>query len=89
MERNVLLFNSRHAKERGRSCKEEAQMKATIDEDLCTGCEECVEGVPEVFEMNEDGELAKVKVATIPADKEDDVRSAAEDCPAESITIED
>jgi len=64
-------------------------MKVTIDEDLCTGCEECVEAVPEVFEMNEDGELAKAKVDTVPEDQEDAVRSAAEDCPAEAITIED
>ena len=64
-------------------------MKAKIDEDLCTGCEECVEAVPDVFEMDDDGELAKLKVDTIPAELEDDVRTAAEDCPAESIIIED
>ena len=64
-------------------------MKATIDEDLCTGCEECVEAVPDVFEMNDDGELAKVKVGTVPEDQEDAVRTAADDCPAEAILIED
>ncbi len=64
-------------------------MKAKIDEDLCTGCEECVEAVPDVFEMNEDGELAVVKVETIPEDLEDDVQEAANDCPAEAIIVED
>lgn len=64
-------------------------MKATIDEDQCTGCEECVEAVPDVFEMKDDGELAKVKVAPIPSDLEDDTREAADDCPAEAIIIED
>lgn len=63
-------------------------MKARIDEDLCTGCEECVEAVPDVFEMDEDGELAVVKVEAIPADQADAVQEAADDCPAEAIIIE-
>ena len=64
-------------------------MKITIDEDLCTGCEECVEAVPAVFEMDDDGELAVVKTDPVPSDEEDAVREAAEDCPAEAILIED
>ena len=63
-------------------------MKVRIDEELCTGCEECVDAVPDVFEMNEDGELAKVKVETVPADLEDAVQETADDCPAEAIIIE-
>jgi len=63
-------------------------MKVKIDEDLCTGCEECVDAVPEVFAMNDDGELAVVKAAEVPADKNDAVQEAAEDCPAEAIIIE-
>ncbi len=63
-------------------------MKVRIDEELCTGCEECVEVAEDIFEMTDDGELAKVKVETIPADLEDDVKEAAEDCPAEAIIIE-
>ena len=64
-------------------------MKVKIDEELCTGCEECVQAVPDVFEMDEDGELAKVIVEEVPSDQEDAVRDAAADCPAESIIIED
>ncbi len=64
-------------------------MKATIDEDLCTGCEECVEAVPEVFAMNDDGELAIVKGTTVPAGKAEAVQEASDDCPAEAIAIED
>ena len=63
-------------------------MKVRIDEELCTGCEECVESVEDVFEMSDDGEMAKVKVNPVPADLEDDVQEAADDCPAEAIIIE-
>ena len=63
-------------------------MRVRIDENECTGCEECVEAVEEVFEMTADGELARAKVAVVPAELEDDVREAAEDCPAEAIIVE-
>jgi len=71
-----------------RTKKEDTLMKAKIDEDLCTGCEECVEAVPDVFEMDEDGELAVLKVEVIPGDQEDAVQESADDCPAEAIIIE-
>jgi ferredoxin len=64
-------------------------MKVRIDADLCTGCEECVEAVPDVFEMNEEGELAKIKVETVPPDHEEAVQDAADDCPAEAIIVEE
>ncbi len=63
-------------------------MKVKIDEELCTGCEECVDAVPDVFKMNDDGELAAVKVEAVPADQEDAVQEASDDCPAEAILIE-
>ena len=63
-------------------------MKVKILEEECTGCEECVEAVEDVFKMSDDGELAIVKMETIPSDLEDDVKEAAEDCPAECIVIE-
>ena len=62
-------------------------MKAKIDEDLCTACELCVDTCPEVFEMGED--VAIVTVDVIPADAEESAKEAAEDCPAEAITIEE
>ena len=64
-------------------------MKTRIDEDECTACEECVDTVPEVYAMNDDGDMAIVKVDVVPAELEDDVREAAEDCPAEAIIIEE
>lgn len=63
-------------------------MRVKIVESECTGCEECVEAVEDVFEMTEDGELAKVKMEVIPSELEDEVKQAAEDCPAEAILIE-
>jgi len=61
-------------------------MKATVDPDLCTGCELCVDTCPEVFEMDDD--VAKAIVDVVPADAEDAAQEAAESCPAEAITIE-
>ena len=46
----------------------------------------CEDVCPEVFEMGDDG-LAKVKVATVPPEAEDDCRAAADQCPSEAITI--
>jgi ferredoxin len=63
-------------------------MKVRIDDDACTGCEECVEALPDVFEMNDDGELAVVKLETVSGDLEEAVQTAADDCPAEAIIIE-
>jgi len=60
-------------------------MKVTVDEELCTGCSLCEQTVPDVFEIV-DG-LAKVKVDVVPADKESDVKDAADSCPADAIKI--
>ncbi len=62
-------------------------MKVSVDEDLCTGCELCVETCPDVFEMSED--VARVKVESIPDDAQDCTRQAAEECPVEAIIIEE
>ena len=61
-------------------------MKASVDPDLCTGCELCVDTCPEVFEMKDDVAVAKVDV--VPADAEECAQEAAESCPAEAIIIE-
>lgn len=62
-------------------------MKATIDADLCTGCELCVTTSPDVFEMGDDN-IAKVKVGEVPAGAEDSVKEAAANCPVECIKVE-
>jgi ferredoxin len=61
-------------------------MKASIDPDLCSGCELCTQTCPEAFEMQ--GDVAVVKLDPIPEELEDDVREAADDCPVEAISVE-
>ena len=63
-------------------------MKASVDPDLCTGCELCVETCPEVFEMG-DGDLAVVIVDEIAPSAEDTCRQAADDCPVDAIILEE
>jgi ferredoxin len=60
-------------------------MKASVDPDLCTGCELCVDTAPEVFEMQDN--VAVAFVNEVPAGAEDAAKEAAESCPAEAITI--
>ena len=62
-------------------------MKATVD-DSCISCGLRAEVCPEVFEVP-DGDIAKVKVDTIPADSEDSAREAAQSCPVDAISIEE
>ena len=61
-------------------------MKATVDQDLCTGCGLCESTCPEVFELQDD--VAVVKVDTVPKDAEEACQQAAEDCPVEAIRCE-
>lgn len=60
-------------------------MKVRI-EDTCTACELCVDTCPDVFEMGD--EQAQVIVDEVPAEFEDAVQQAADDCPVEAIVIE-
>ena len=76
-------------------------MKVWIDQDLCTGDGLCEEIAPAVFTLLDDG-LAYVKegadvknepggsagMAAVPADLEDAVVEASEECPGECIFIE-
>ncbi len=76
-------------------------MKVWIDQDLCTGDGLCEEICPSVFTLLDDG-LAYVKqgdsvmsspggaegLAAVPAEFEDAVTEASEECPGECIFIE-
>ncbi len=59
-------------------------MKVTI-EDTCTGCGLCVDTCPEVFGLTDD--IAEVIIDEVPAELEDAVQQAAEECPVEAIII--
>ncbi|MFW6164236.1 MAG: ferredoxin [Planctomycetota bacterium] len=64
-------------------------MKAAIDEDLCTACGTCPEVCPEVFELPDDAEVARVKVDEVPSALVAKAREAAEECPVDAISIEE
>ena len=55
-------------------------------EDTCTSCGLCVDTCPEVFEMGSD--MAEVIVDEVPADLEESVQQAADECPVEAIVVE-
>jgi ferredoxin len=56
-----------------------------IVEDSCTQCGLCVDTCPEVFQMGPD--KAEVMVAEVPAESQDAVQQAAEECPVEAIIV--
>ena len=60
-------------------------MKVRI-EDTCTACGLCVDTCPDVFEMGSD--IAQVTVDKVPADFEEAVQQAADECPVEAIIVE-
>jgi ferredoxin len=62
-------------------------MKATVNQETCTGCELCVSTCPEVFEMSDNG-TAVAKVDEVPAGAESSAQEAADDCPVEAIAIQ-
>jgi ferredoxin len=59
-------------------------MKVRID-DTCTACGLCSDTCPEVFELGD--ETAQVIVDEVPAEYEDAVEQAADECPVEAIVI--
>ncbi len=60
-------------------------MKVSI-EDTCTACGLCCDTCTEVFEMGAD--KAEVKIEDVPAEHEDAVQQAADECPVEAIVVE-
>ena len=60
-------------------------MKVRI-EDTCTACGLCVDACPDIFEMGAD--MAEVIVDDVPAEFEEAVQQAADECPVEAIIIE-
>ena len=60
-------------------------MKVRV-EDTCTACGLCVDTCPEVFELGD--ELAQIIVDEIPAEHEEAVQQAVDECPVEAIVVE-
>ncbi len=66
---------------------EEAMAKEVyVDQSECTGCELCVDTLPEVFEMTPDG-VSKVKNPK--GASEDKIQEVIDSCPAECIHWKD
>lgn len=55
-------------------------------EDTCTACGLCVDTSPEVFEMGDD--IAQVMAEEVPAEHEEAVQQAADECPVEAIIVD-
>ena len=72
--------------------------KVRIDRENCIGCGACWALCPDLFEQSDDGKsqvVEKYRVGGNPAEGEvpaellNDVKSAAEGCPAQAITVEE
>lgn len=63
-------------------------MRIEIDEDQCVGAGQCVMSAPDVFDQRLDDGTAFVVDDDPPAVLHDDVRAAAQVCPAAAITVE-
>ncbi len=62
-------------------------MKTCINRELCIGCELCTNLFPNIYEM--DGDIAVAIIGDIPAELDDEVLEAQEDCPTGAIHLEE
>ena len=58
-------------------------------EEGCTMCGLCSDACPEVFELDEDADTAKVIAGANLNDNEETIKEAAEDCPEDVIKLEE
>lgn len=63
-------------------------MKIHVDYNRCTGLGICESLAPDVFEVNDDGEL-ELKADSVPDGQLVDVEAAVDGCPTEALSIED
>jgi ferredoxin len=64
-------------------------MKVTVDQPKCVSAGNCVAYAPDVFDQDEDdGSVILLEESPAP-DRADDVRQAAETCPAHAIFVQD
>ncbi|MGZ4603342.1 MAG: ferredoxin [Kineosporiaceae bacterium] len=62
-------------------------MKVVVDRDVCQNHGQCVFAAPQVFELDEDGELVVLQ-EEVDKSLRDDVEEATDVCPVQAITIE-
>jgi len=65
------------------------RMKAIVDAETCTGCGICAETCPEVFELDEAEDIAKVIADPVPPEAAESCREAVEGCPVDAICLEE
>ena len=63
-------------------------MKAKVVENLCIGCGACMALVPDYFELSDEG-VAYAKDDVVKDDLEEDVKTAADNCPTGAIAVEE
>ena len=63
-------------------------MKAKVVENLCIGCGACMALVPDYFELSDEG-VACAKDDLVKDDLEEDVKTAADNCPTGAIAVEE
>lgn len=61
-------------------------MKIKVDRDKCTGLGICESLAPDVFEVNDDGDL-ELKTDTVPDGELEDVEEAVAGCPTEALRL--
>lgn len=61
-------------------------MRISVDRAKCTGLGICESLSPDVFEIDDAGELV-LKRETVPDELADDVRQAVEGCPTEALRL--
>jgi ferredoxin len=63
-------------------------MRVNVDFDRCASTGTCVELVPDVFEIRDDGYLYLIEEAPDES-RRDDIQEAVDSCPTEAISIVD
>ncbi|MBF6179285.1 Ferredoxin [Nocardia otitidiscaviarum] len=61
-------------------------MKVTVDLDQCEANGICVGIAPDVFDLD-DEDILHITAAEVPADQEDDVRTAVAQCPKAALKL--
>jgi ferredoxin len=62
-------------------------IRVVVDRDICQNHGQCVFAAPQVFELDDDGELVQLQ-DEVGEDLRDNVEEAADVCPTQAITIE-